>query len=246
MKRMIIATAVIAAVVTACSMKEDVVGPKVDTGTKDSIVVTPDTNIVDTDGDGDLDTTITLDTTVIKIDTSGNETGVVIASKRTEQITFDTDGKPVTSIIGLDTIAANDLRAEIDKENMSLSLFAVTGLKLNGTSEFAEFALANASQKVVISVSTMLPGVSPELAISSPYQAGKELTLGEIQKGVTLNNGLYVKNSSSLPSFESKLKDLTVSDIVFVVEMKFVDGTVTVPNDFTMEFTIEGTSKKKL
>jgi len=238
MKRIVILAALIAAV--GCSMKEDVVGTK---DTDDKIIVD------DIDNDGDVDNNDTLawqDSTGIIIDTSNGDQGVVISAIRTERINFDTDGKSVASIEGIDTIAANDLRDEIKNENMSLDLFSITSLKINGVPEFDEFAKLHSSEKITLTIATLIPGESPTTAITTPLSVGKEITLGELQAGLQLNKGLRVVDSTSLGQFESKLKNSTVNEIVFVVDLKFVSSELSVPEDYQLEFTIEGSSKKAI
>ncbi len=249
MKRTIVlATTLLIAV--GCSMKEDVVtAVKDDITTHDSIITIVDSNgvVIGTD------TVQVDDSTGIVVDIIDGTQGVLIESSRTEEILFSTDGSLLNRIVGSDTVKASDIRKEIDKEKMSLAQFFVTNLKVNGLADFESFAVANKDQRMVMTVSVMLPGGTPEVAIVTPSVGGvyPVATIGELHNGLSLftkdgySGGLYAKNGA-LTSFESKLKDLTVSDIVFTVELQFVDSDIAVPADYKLGFTITGSNKKPL
>lgn len=252
MKKRTIA-AVTSLILVSCSMRDDI-GPTTSIvedidSTYGGII---DTSIViDTSETGDtlnIDTLL-LDTNgnIIVIDTSGSQDkGVAIISERTETIHL-IGGSNILTAVGEDTVALKDIRNEIEKENMSLPLFSVSDIMIKGKASNDAIVNQFKDVQLELKVYTILPGEEPEYSLKTPSVAGasKALTLAELHAGVTLNDGIYLANGDALTSFTDKVKDESKDKIIFRVEVTFTEE-VTLPEDFSLEFTIEGQSKKKL
>jgi len=182
------------------------------------------------------------------IDTTDNndDKGVVIVSERTETLVFDEAIDGGREIIAIDTVSLVDIRNEIAKENMSLPLFAISNVSLKMSDSSSSVSDLARAQKAVITIASYLPNETPQIALLTPDSTDyyPMETLGEILDGVYLNNGLY-SNSGGLKSFEDKIKDTSKDKIIFKGVLR-VDGAVQLPKDLSLDFTIEGTSKKKI
>ena len=235
---------IVAVTLVGCSMKTPILGGDLDT-TGGSI----DTSGIDTTGGGDTTGIIdTSDNGGIGIDTSGGngDQGIVIVSERTEDIVFDSTGDGVDYIVGIDTVSLDDIRGEIEKENMSLDLFAVTNITVKGVDEFSSMAIDMSDIPMVLTVSSYLVDSTPEVALVTPDSTNlyPVVTVGRVQSGIKINDGLYSK-AGALGSFEAKVKDITKKEVVIKIEIKFYEK-VNIPDGFKLQFTIEGTSKKKI
>jgi hypothetical protein len=243
MKQLILLV-VTAIVMIGCSMTTPILGDDDGTGTDGDT-----SGVTDTTGSGD--TTGVVDSTDdggIGIDTSdgSGDQGIVIVSERTETIVFDSTGDGIDYLVGIDTVSLDDIRAEIEKENMSLSLFAVTNIAVNGVDEFNSLAIDLSEIPMVLTVSSYIPDSTEEIALVTPDSTNlyPVVTVGRLQSGIKINDGLYSK-AGALSSFEDKVKDVTQKDVIIKIEVKFYEK-VNIPDGYKLQFTIEGTSKKKV
>jgi nitrogen fixation-related uncharacterized protein len=206
-----------------CSITDDTVGGD-------------DSVIIDDDDNSDDDSTI--------IDTmDGEDGGVVIISRRTENMVFLMDPETGTGVGEVIELDLGDIRQEIESEGIPLSSFSIINiaLKKNDSTTYEK----NLDSPCYMTI-RMGGSEGAGIALATPKQGDGVLTLGEIFSGVELEDGLFGVDPY-YSQFIDAVKDPDTEALTITGEIIFLDDAeIAEKETVRLDFTVTGQGKREL
>ncbi|MGM0462589.1 MAG: hypothetical protein ACQEQ4_09255 [Fibrobacterota bacterium] len=206
-----------------CSITDDTVGGD-------------DSVIIDDDDDSDDDSTI--------IDTmDGEDGGVVIISRRTENMVFLMDPETGTGVGEVIDLDLGDIRREIESEGIPLSSFSIINiaLKKNDSTTYEE----NLDSPCYMTIRMDGSG-GGGIALATPKQGDGVLTLGEIFSGIELDDGLFGVDPY-YSQFVDAVKDPDTESLTITGTIVFPEGAeIAAEEAVRLDFTVTGQGKREL